>query len=422
MYIKTNKPKKKIFLAIVILLIFLTTINLFIQSTSKNDKNKSNIVEKTIIAGNEISKNKATTVLDKIDWQEDTHPLIGALEIDDDGKSILMTGNWLYQGKNTVYYIPDSHQLQNQTFSFDYNVEFGDSITSAGMLLRVNKVGDTLQGYMLSTHNNGGIIEGEKTAFGGTIDSSCYSQFCWYDECGRKNATIWKFSYPINDNPPYVDEWASGDYSNYIQKTLVKAFDLPGYSGSEDLGDYLISKGNIQITTTAEQIIISSENFSETIDISLDEELGNGFGFFVNTYYHGCNRRGLFTIDNFNVEIEEEDIVSESHNLYVDPNGGTWNDSPEVSTIEGEYGNEVEIPLPIRPGYNFAGWTQTGNSGSMSSLTEDAIYTFGEDAETDDTLTAQWTKIEVEKAYNIDTGEVRRKWRYNRTSKLRNRK
>ena len=44
MYIKTNKPKKKIFLAIVILLIFLTTINLFIQSTSKNNKNKSNIV------------------------------------------------------------------------------------------------------------------------------------------------------------------------------------------------------------------------------------------------------------------------------------------------------------------------------------------------------------------------------------------
>ena len=44
MYIKTNKPKKKIFLAIVILLIFLTTINLFIQSTSKKYKNKSNIV------------------------------------------------------------------------------------------------------------------------------------------------------------------------------------------------------------------------------------------------------------------------------------------------------------------------------------------------------------------------------------------
>ena len=417
MFIKTKKSKNKIFLLMFMLIIVLTIITLCVQSVHKNY-----VLDKTIIAGNDISKNKSTVVLDTIDWQEDTNPLIGALDINDNGKSIRMTGNWLYQGKNTVYYIPDSHQLQNQTFSFDYNVEFGDSITSAGMLLRVNKVGDTLQGYMLSTHNNGGIIEGEKTVFGGTIDSSCYSQFCWYDECGRKNATIWKFSYPINDNPPYVDEWASGDYSNYIQKTLVKAFDLPGYSGSEDLGDYLISKGNIQITTTAEQIIISSESFSETIDISLDEELGNGFGFFVNTYYHGCNRRGLFTIDNFNVEIEEEDIVSESHNLYVDPNGGTWNDSPEVSTIEGEYGNEVEIPLPIRPGYNFAGWTQTGNSGSMSSLTEDAIYTFGEDAETDDTLTAQWTKIEVEKAYNIDTGEIRRKWRYNRTSKLRNRK
>ena len=54
---------------------------------------------------------------------------------------------------------------------------------------------------------------------------------------------------------------------------------------------------------------------------------------------------------------------------------------------------------------HFAGWTQTGSSGTMSSLTEDAIYTFGEDAETDDTLTAQWTKIDVSKECRIDTGE-----------------
>ena len=366
MYIKTNKPKKKIFLAIVILLIFLTTINLFIQSTSKNDKNKSNIVEKTIIAGNEISKNKATTVLDKIDWQEDTHPLIGALEIDDDGKSILMTGNWLYQGKNTVYYIPDSHQKQTQTFTFDYTVEYGDSITSAGMLLRVNKVGDTLQGYMLSFHNNGGILEGEEGTFGGTITSECYSKFCWYDECGNKNAAIWKFSYPINDSrTPYVDEWANGDYSNGIQKTLVKAFNLPGYSGSEEEGDYLKSEGSLTIKSTPEQITLSDGMFRQTIDISSNDEngennekVGNGFGFFVNTYFHGCERRGRFNINNFYVEVEEEDIVSEPHNLYIDPNEGIWNDSSEVSTIEGEYGDEVEIPLPIRPGYNFAGWTQ----------------------------------------------------------------
>ena len=41
----------------------------------------------------------------------------------------------------------------------------------------------------------------------------------------------------------------------------------------------------------------------------------------------------------------------------------------------------------------------------MSSLTEDAIYTFGEDADTDDTLTAQWTKIDIAKEQRIDMGE-----------------
>lgn len=313
MYIKTNKPKKKIFLAIVILLIFLTTINLFIQSTSKNDKNKSNIVEKTIIAGNEISKNKATTVLDKIDWQEDTHPLIGALEIDDDGKSILMTGNWLYQGKNTVYYIPDSRQKQTQTFTFDYTVEYGDSITSAGMLLRVNKVGDTLQGYMLSFHNNGGILEGEEGTFGGTITSECYSKFCWYDECGNKNAAIWKFSYPINDSrTPYVDEWANGDYSNGIQKTLIKAVDY-NFSITE----------NYIVTSTPDQIIFQDAEYSypdpgedgslyqniTKIDISSDNDIGDGYGFFIN--YANINngtdfsRTGALEVQIFNSYITQ---------------------------------------------------------------------------------------------------------------------
>ena len=115
MYIRTNKTKNKIFLGIVILIIALTTITLCLQTISK--PKKTDIIEKTIIAGNEISKNKATEVLDIIDWMEDTNPLIGALTIGDNGKSIQMTGNWLYQGKNTIYYIPDSRQKQTQTFS-----------------------------------------------------------------------------------------------------------------------------------------------------------------------------------------------------------------------------------------------------------------------------------------------------------------
>ena len=199
--------------------------------------------------------------------------------------------------------------------------------------------------------------------------------------------SIWKFTYTLEKN-----------YNNSIEKTLVKSLNIP-------------ISGSMTVTSNPEQIKItgsgkdafSEENISidETIDISNEDNVGEGFGFFTNHYAHSCPVIGEFNLTNFAVTV----IDIEPHNLYVDPNGGTWNDSSEVSTIVGEYKDEVDIPLPTRPGYNFAGWTQTGNSGSMSSLTEDAIYTFGEDAETDDTLTAQWTKIDIAKEQRIDMGE-----------------
>ena len=199
--------------------------------------------------------------------------------------------------------------------------------------------------------------------------------------------SIWKFTYTLEKN-----------YNNSIEKTLVKSLNIP-------------ISGSMTVTSNPEQIKItgsgkdafSEENISidETIDISNEDNVGEGFGFFTNHYAHSCPAIGEFNLTNFAVTV----IDIEPHNLYVDPNGGTWNDSSEVSTIVGEYKDEVDIPLPTRPGYNFAGWTQTGNSGSMSSLTEDAIYTFGEDAETDDTLTAQWTKIDISKEQRIDMGE-----------------
>lgn len=199
--------------------------------------------------------------------------------------------------------------------------------------------------------------------------------------------SIWKFTYTLEKN-----------YNNSIEKTLVKSLNIP-------------ISGSMTVTSNPEQIKItgsgkdafSEENISidETIDISNEDNVGEGFGFFTNHYAHSCPVIGEFNLTNCSLTV----IDIEPHDLYVDPNGGTWNDSSEVSTIVGEYKDEVDIPLPTRPGYNFAGWTQTGNSGSMSSLTEDAIYTFGEDADTDDTLTAQWTKIDIAKEQRIDMGE-----------------
>ena len=354
----TNKQKRKVFIAISIIAISVIIIALCAQAVINNNLENTT----SIIAGREVAKNDITQTIDQFDWEQDVDPQIGSITIEENGKTVHMTGNPSLPGKNAIYIIPESHQ--EQIFSFDYNVDYGDSFNAAGVLLRVKKDGDTLKGYMISFNNPAGdwIINPNFQPSGGY---------------GIGLGAIWKFSYILNSNG-----------SDTIERTLVKSLDLP-------------QSGSMTVTSNPTQIVVTGTNINETIEISEDDEVGEGFGFFTNHYAHNCQRIGEFNLTNFAVTV----IDIEPHNLYVDPNGGTWNDSSEVSTIVGEYKDEVDIPLPTRPGYNFAGWTQTGNSGSMSSLTEDAIYTFGEDADTDDTLTAQWTKIDIAKEQRIDMGE-----------------
>ena len=374
----TNKLKRKVFIAISIVAIAVIIIALCAQAVINNNLENTT----SIIAGREVAKNDITQTIDQFDWEQDVDPQIGSITIEDNGKTVHMTGNRTLPGQNAIYIIPESHQ--EQIFSFDYNVEYGDSFNAAGVLLRIKKIDnyyqvetypgeeetfDALQGYMISFNNPNAQ---DMSWFGG------YGVEILPEN--KHLGAIWKVTYILGAN--------YGQDKRIINKTLVKWLDLP-------------QSGSMTVTSNPTQIVVTGTDINETIEISEDDEVGDGFGFFTNHYSHSCDRIGEFNLTNFAVTV----VDIEPHNLYVDPNGGTWNDSSEVSTIVGEYKDEVDIPLPTRPGYNFAGWTQTGNSGSMSSLTEDAIYTFGEDAETDDTLTAQWTKIDIAKEQRIDMGE-----------------
>ena len=375
----TNKLKRKVFIAISIVAIAVIIIALCAQAVINNNLENTT----SIIAGREVAKNDITQTIDQFDWEQDMDPEIGAITIEDNGKTVHMIGNEMHPGTNSIYIIPETHQ--EQIFSFDYSIDFGDSFISAGVLLRVKEEDDRLQGYMLSFNSS----------MWDPPIYLCDPEFSWYTASGDKKAAIWKFSLPLNLSwVSYNSFWTMGDYSNQIEKTLVKGLDLP------QMGSMTITSNPNQIKITGTDIITGTD-FNETIDISKDNDIGEGFGFFTTHYEHNCVLIGEFNLTNCSLTV----IDIEPHDLYVDPNGGTWNDSSEVSTIVGEYKDEVDIPLPTRPGYNFAGWTQTGNSGSMSSLTEDAIYTFGEDADTDDTLTAQWTKIDIAKEQRIDMGE-----------------
>ena len=144
----TNKLKRKVFIAISIVAIAVIIIALCAQAVINNN------IENTtsIIAGREVAKNDITQTIDQFDWEQDMDPEIGAITIEDNGKTVHMIGNEMYPGTNSIYIIPETHQ--EQIFSFDYNIDFGDSFISAGVLLRVKEEDDRLQGYMLSFNSS----------------------------------------------------------------------------------------------------------------------------------------------------------------------------------------------------------------------------------------------------------------------------
>ena len=114
--------------------------------------------------------------------------------------------------------------------------------------------------------------------------------------------------------------------------------------------------------------------------------------------------------DSYNPGTNEEvkDIILyavwkiDSYTLTINPNGGTWNNSTNKSTITQSYGSTYIIENPTKTGYTFTGWTLSGK-GSLNGTT----YTFGEGAAT---LTANYTANSVNLPTPSKTGYVFDGW------------
>ena len=95
---------------------------------------------------------------------------------------------------------------------------------------------------------------------------------------------------------------------------------------------------------------------------------------------------------------------SNSYELTINPNGGSFNASTEISTFEQNYGTTKKIEVPIREGYTFAGWTLNGK-GSITKDnpidTKEQTYTYGAG---DGTLTANWTINKYTLTRTAETG------------------
>lgn len=88
------------------------------------------------------------------------------------------------------------------------------------------------------------------------------------------------------------------------------------------------------------------------------------------------------TVDNAgnasNVTDIQLDIKS---NVVVNPNGGTFQGSTVNKTLTGLVNKTVDLGIPTRPGYTFAGWTVTGGTKNGN------VYTY---AVNNGTATANW--------------------------------
>lgn len=158
-----NLAKNKIIAIICMVLVLLTRSDLYADVSAYDAQESINSVsndnsEITINDGDiKIIDNenlRKTEEVEDLNWTQDMDSSIGTITFSNRGKEVNMTGNGSLAGKNAIYIIPATPQ--EQTIQFDYNVSFGDSFNAAGVLLKVQKVGNTLTGYMLSFNNSSG--------------------------------------------------------------------------------------------------------------------------------------------------------------------------------------------------------------------------------------------------------------------------
>ncbi len=82
----------------------------------------------------------------------------------------------------------------------------------------------------------------------------------------------------------------------------------------------------------------------------------------------------------------EADWLINTYRLVINPNGGAVNGSVSNLTVSQNYGTSFTVPVPVRTGYTFEGWSLNGD-GSY----EGSVYTFSGTDDTDDCLTALWS-------------------------------
>lgn len=216
-------------------------------------------VEEADITGNSMADHGASEQVkqesaSEFPWVTNVNSSIGSITMQNSGKDINFKGNNRNAGSNAIWYVPQ--QGSEQAFSFDYNLDFGDSFKSAGFLLRVKD------------SNPESATEGTISGYALVLGYASYTQ-----------SQIAKFTRPKNT-------------TDNINWTTVQTLSLN-------------QSGTLNVTATTTYIEISGGGLSKT-RINLDtnyvlNNCGAGYGFYSDHFSHNCSNIGNFNINNLNL-------------------------------------------------------------------------------------------------------------------------
>lgn len=202
---------------------------------------------------------------------------------------ISFTGNWIAESHLiSIAKMPDlgdGKEIYKQEISFDYDLNFGDSIIGAGLILNGQRNGDYLDCYVLSINNNA------------NNGNAPWTGHYLYDLAGHKTGALFKARYYLggvkmtDDGMTYSKPVNQGNGNLHGSYTKIASFQLD-------------KKGTISVLNQDGHIVIdgtTSGKVARLADVT-DLATGDYFGFFEETYNHGCSSCGLFKLTDFSIK------------------------------------------------------------------------------------------------------------------------
>ena len=194
----------------------------------------------------------------------------------EEGSRVRMVGNSVDPGKGATWATFNSEFLNIASFTFDYEINKGDSFNAGGFMFNVKETETTLEGYLLSINFAGNFYYNSGT-----------------------NGAIYKFKY----NKGNIIGQSANNKRNMESIELIQPLTIGTYNsgrGSSGSGTITITIAEtgyeISCTEAAGSSTHSYDYFVPVSDIN-----PNTFGFFSDHYSHGCSQIGYFKLDNIKV-------------------------------------------------------------------------------------------------------------------------